>query len=162
MSHLAISVQNNLLNLSALTCFLLLFALTGFAQSHRTKVGDEETPVMREFRGVSIGMTTDEVRKKLGNPSDKGDEQDFFVLSDHETVQVVYDKTKKVMALSFDFSSGASDVPNPKAVFGSDVEAKADGSIYKLVRYPKAGYWLSYNRTAGDQGLTSLTFQRIE
>ena len=140
----------------------LLLAILGNAQGHRTKVGDDENPVMKEFRGVSIGMTADDVRKKLGNPTDKGDEQDFFVLSEHETVQVVYDKTHKVSALSFDFSSGARDVPDPKTVFGSDVEAKADGSIYKMVRYTKAGYWLSYNRTAGNQALTSLTFQRIE
>lgn len=132
------------------------------AQGHRTKVGDEENPVMREYRGVSIGMTADEVRKKLGDPTNKGTEQDFYVLTDHETVQVVYDKTQKVMTLSFDFSTGARDVPNPKAVFGADVEPKSDGSIYKMIWYRKAGYWVSYNRTAGDQGLISLTFQRID
>ena len=149
-----------------LRLFLLGLALvlpaTANAQGQRTKVGEDENPVMKEFRGVSIGMTADEVRKKLGSPTDKGEEQDFYVLSDHETVQVVYDKSHKVMALSFDFSNGASDVPNAKAVFGADVEAKADGSIYKMVRYRKAGYWVSYNRTAGTQALTSLTFQRID
>jgi hypothetical protein len=144
-----------------LTAASLLLTFAVSAQGHRTKVGEEQ-PVMREYRGVSINMTADEVRKKLGDPSDKGDEQDFFVLTDHETLQVVYDKSKKVMALSFDFSTGAREIPNPKSVFGADVEVKADGSIYKRVSYQKAGYWVSYNRTAGEQGLTSLTFQRIE
>jgi hypothetical protein len=107
-------------------------------------------------------MTADEVRKKLGNPSDKGEEQDFFVFSPNETAQVLYDKTRKAMAISFDYMTGAREVPTAKVVFGSDVEAKPDGSIYKMVRYPKAGYWLSYNRTAGNSPLTSITFQKIE
>lgn len=139
----------------------MLAAVVANAQTHKTRAGEDD-PVLKEFRGVSIGMTSDEVRKKLGNPSDKGDEQDFFVLSENETAQVVYDKAHKVMALSFDFMSGASEVPTPRVVFGTDVEAKPDGSIYKMVRYPKAGYWLSYNRTAGQQGLISVTFQRID
>jgi hypothetical protein len=141
---------------------VLGFTVVVSAQTHRTKVGDEEGPVMRDFRGIGIGMTADEVRKKLGDPSSKSDEQDFFVLGEFETVQVVYDKSHKAIALSFDFSSGAPNIPNPKAVFGSEITPKADGSMYKRVSYTKAGYWLSYNRTAGEQALTSLTFQRIE
>jgi hypothetical protein len=145
----------------------LLFLVTLFpaivVQGQKSSSAREEpAPFLTEFRGIGIGMTSDEVRKKLGAPSDKGDEQDFFVLNDNETVQVVYDKTHKVMALSFDFSRGARDVPTPKAVFGSDIEAKPDGSMYKMVRYPKAGYWLSYNRTSGAQGMTSVTFQKID
>jgi hypothetical protein len=137
-------------------------AITASAQTQKNKTSEDEGPTIREFRGVAIGMTADEVRKKLGNPSDKGEEQDFFVFNDNETAQVVYDKTHKVMALSFDFTSSAREIPNPKAIFGIEVEAKADGSCYKMVRYPKAGYWISYNRTAGNQALVSLTFQRID
>ena len=141
---------------------LVVVLLTGIGVQGQKATGDGESPAMREFRGVSIGMTAEEVRKKLGNPADKGEEQDFFIFNDNETAQVIYGKDKKVVALSFDFASGASDVPTPKSVFGSEVQAKADGSIYKRVSYPKAGYWLSYNRTAGEQAMTSLTFQRLE
>ena len=52
----------------------------------------------------------------------------------------LYDKaTRKVTAISIDFMNGASEVITPQQVFGADVEAKPDGSKYKLVRYPKAG-----------------------
>lgn len=149
---------------SLLALVVALTVVAASAQTQRTKAGggDDNGPAVREYRGVCIGMLADEVRKKLGNPSDKGEEQDFFVFSDNETAQIVYDKTKKVMALSFDFMTGAKDVPTPKALFGADIEAKADGSIYKMVRYTKAGYWLSYNRTAGATPLTSITFQKID
>ena len=49
-----------------------------------------------------------------------------------------------------------------KQILGSDLEAKADGSVYKMVRFPKAGYWLSYNRTGGAAPMTSITLQKIQ
>ena len=67
-----------------------------------------------------------------------------------------------MVTVSVDFLSGATGVPVAKAVIGSDIEAKPDGSMYKMVRYPKAGYWVSFSRTAGDSPLTSVTIQKIE
>ena len=123
----------------------------------------DEEPVFLEYRGVKIGWLADEVRKKLGNPANKGDEQDFYVFSEaKETCQVLYDKaTKKVTAISIDFMNGASEIITPQQVFGADVEAKPDGSKYKLVRYPKAGFWVSYSRTAGDSPIITVTIQQI-
>lgn len=124
--------------------------------------GDEDAPVFHQYRNVRIGMSTEEVRKALNNPTDKSDEQDFFVFSENETAQVFYDKSKKVFAISVNFLNGAPDIPTPKAVFGSELSAKPDGSMYKLVRYPKAGCWVSFSKTAGDSPLVTVTLQRIE
>ena len=122
--------------------------------------GDE--PLFHEYRNVRIGMTSDEVRKTLNNPSDKSDEQDFFVFSENENAQVFYDKSKKVFAISVNFLNGAQGIPTPKAVFGSELQAKSDGSMYKMVRYPKAGCWVSFSKTAGDSPLVTVTLQKIE
>jgi len=124
--------------------------------------GDDENPLFREYRGIQIGMTADETRKKLGNPKDKADDQDIYFFGEKESAQIVYDKAHKVSVLSVDFLNGATGVPTPKSVFGDDVAAKPDGSIYKMIRYKKAGYWVSYNRTAGDSPMISITIQRIE
>jgi len=122
----------------------------------------DDSPLFHEYRGVQLGMVADDVRKKLGDPKDKGDEQDFFVFNDTETVQIVYDKTHKVITISADFMNPSSKVLTAKEVFGSELDAKADGSVYKMVRYPKAGYWLSYNRTGGASPLTTITLQKIQ
>jgi hypothetical protein len=122
----------------------------------------ESQPLFAEFKGVRIGMTTEEARKKLGSPRDKGDEQDFYVFNDTQAVQVFYDKTAKVTAISIDYMSGATGIPLPKEILGSDAETKADGSVYKLVRYPKAGFWVSYSRTAGASPTVTVTMQKIE
>jgi hypothetical protein len=146
----------------------LVFAVTSAgAQTQRKAVaaapaGDEESSMFKDYRGVQLGMTTEEVRKKLGDPKDKSDEQDFFVFNDNETAQIVYDKTKKVITISADYLTAGAAVPTAKQVFGSEVEAKADGAIYKLLRFTKSGYWLSYNRTGGASPLTTVTLQKIQ
>jgi len=123
---------------------------------------EDESPMFHEYRGIQIGSLADEVRKKLGSPADKSTEQDFFVFNEKETAQVLYDKSGKVTAISVDFLVGANGVLTPKQLFGGEIEAKPDGSMYKMVRYPKAGCWLSYNRTAGNQPLVTVTLQKIE
>jgi len=123
---------------------------------------DDDSVAFRNYRGIQLGMLADEVRKKLGDPRDKGDEQDFFIFGETETAQIVYDKTHKVVTISADFLTAGTTVPTCKQVFGAEVEAKADGSVYKMVRFPKAGYWLSYNRTSGNSPLTTVTLQKIQ
>lgn len=146
----------------AATTLLLLSAGSAPAQRKTAATVEEDLTTFKEYRGVQLGMTSDEVRKKLGSPKDKGDEQDFFVFGDNESAQIVYDATHKVITISADFLSTGATVPTCKQVFGSEAEAKADGSIYKMVRYPKAGYWLSYNRTGGASPMTSVTLQKIQ
>lgn len=145
----------------------LLLPLTGLnAQAPRkvsaTAHAEEELTVFKDYRGVQLGMTADEVRKKLGDPRDKGEEQDFFMFNDTETAQIVYDKLRKVITISADFLNTGSTVPTAKQVFGSEVAPKADGSVYRMVRFPKAGYWVSFNRTSGDAPLTTVTLQKIQ
>lgn len=131
------------------------------AQKGPNAKGDE--PVFLDYRGVKIGWLADEVRKKLGSPANKGDEQDFYVFNEKETCQIFYDKaTSKVTAISVDFMNGATQVITPQQVFGEDIEAKADGSKSRLVRYPKAGFWVSYNKTAGDSPLITVTIQKMQ
>ena len=152
---------------SAIVCVMVLVgaALSFFMAASSTqaqqKANQVEPAAFQDYRGIQLGMLADEVRKKLGNPKDKGDEQDFYIFGDNETAQIVYDKTHKVITISADFLTGGTSVPTAKQVFGAEVEAKADGSVYKLVRFPKAGYWVSFNRTGGNSPMTSVTLQKI-
>ena len=138
----------------------LISAVTCLAQ--RPKAQDDSAPLFADFKGVRIGMTAEEARKKLGSPRDKADDQDFYVFDDTQAVQIYYDKAKTVSAISIDYMSGASGIPAPKDVIGGEPDAKADGSSYKMVRYPKAGYWVSYSKTAGASPTITITMQKIE
>ena len=117
-------------------------------------------PVFTDYRGVKIGMTTEEVRTKLDRLK-QGDRQDFLVFSEHESAQIYYDDKGKVTAISIDYFGDNIKAPSPEAVLGAALDAKADGSIYQLNRYPQAGYWVSYNRTAGDKPIVTITVQKM-
>lgn len=119
-------------------------------------------PVFKEYRGVEIGMTTDDVRSKLADYlKSKSDGEDLFVFSGGETAVVYYDADRKVTAVSVDFPAKSAKAPAAKDVLGEDVQAKDDGSMYSLVRYPDAGYWVAYSRTAGDSPLVTVTIQKM-
>ena len=165
MTHHFRTLGSLIVNALLLVAVVLVLSATALAQTTRRApaAAPDESPMFQEYRGVQIGWLADDVRKKLGNPADKGDEQDFFVFGEKETAQILYDKaTHKVTAISVDFMSGASDVITPQQVFGADFETKPDGSKHKLVRYPKAGYWVSYSRTAGDTPIVTVTMQKMQ
>lgn len=127
----------------------------------QTGGGDKKAdkPLYIDYKGVQIGMAAGDVRKKLGEPKDKSDVQDLFMFSEKETAQVFYDNGK-VMAVSVSYF-GMKSAPLPKVVLGMDIEAKPDGGMYKMIRYPDAGYWVSYSRTSGDDPLVTVTMQKI-
>ena len=129
------------------------------ATSSASSAGTQSAPVFKDYRGVSIGMSAEQVRAKLEGLN-KGEDQDFLFLSDRESAQIYYDKQGKVIAISVDYFGGGT-APAPDAVLGVALEAKADGSMYRLNRYPDQGYWVSYNRTAGEKPIVTVTVQKM-
>lgn len=138
---------------------LLAFAALCLAAS-AARAQDDKQPPFHEYKGVTIGMTTDDARQKLGSPADKSDAQDVYNFGDNESAMVYYDGGK-VSAIALMFMNGAKAAPAPKLIFGSDIEAKPDGSLYKMVRYEKAGYFVAYTRTPGDSPMVTITIQKI-
>ena len=147
--------------LIALAILVVASASVAAAQRASDKKAADK-PLFIEYKGVSIGMGMDEARKKLGEPTDKSDVQDFFVFSEKESCQVYYDKVHKVMAVSINYVGDGSGAPLPKVVLGTEIETKADGAMYKMIRYPDSGYWVSYNKTGGEDPLVTVTMQKIQ
>ena len=136
-------------------------AAAGSGYSGPTAKPSPGTARKYEYKGIWIGMTTDAVRTKLGNPKDKADTQDMYVFSETESVLFYYDPGHQVSAIMVTFSGDLKSAPTVKDVFGEDVPAKPDGSIFKMERYPKEGYWMSYNRTAGTDAAVMIAVQKI-
>ena len=119
-------------------------------------------PVLTDYKGIKIGTTADEVREKLGKA--KIDDKDgFFYDSDDEMIQIRLDADKKVRFMAVTFTDKNENTPKYADVFGADapISAKPDGSIYSLVRYPEAGYWVAYSRTAGEKPTVTVTMQKL-
>ncbi|HEX7332765.1 MAG TPA: hypothetical protein VF290_14775 [Pyrinomonadaceae bacterium] len=117
-------------------------------------------PAFKDFKGVRIGMSADEVAEKLGEPAVKDENEGVFLISDVEMVQVLY-KAGGVSAISVTYSAEHTNPPTPLAILGEDVAADADGRIYKLIRYPESGYWVAYSRTAGSAPVVSVTINKM-
>jgi hypothetical protein len=149
-----------LLPLAAVLC-LSIFHAAAYAQTTKTSAKEDE-PCFSDYRGVAIGMSIDDARKKLGEPKEKADEMDIFNFGDKESAQIYYDKkSMKVTAISVDYL-GETGAPECKKVTGGDAVTRADGSKFKLVRYQKYGYWVSYNRTAGNTPIVTVTMQKMQ
>ena len=129
--------------------------------TNKTAAATSPQPSLRDYKGVTIGMSSDEARNKLDHLRDKGKDQDYYVFSDTESAQVFYDKAGNVTCVSIDFRGRGSNPPTPMEVLGNNLQPKADGSMYELKRYPKAGYWVAYNRTAGNDPTVTITMQKM-
>ena len=143
--------------------FLLLvfcfFVISANAQNSNKKV----LPVWQSYKGIQIGMTADEVRAKLGAAKSEDETGFFYIFSETENAQFLLDKDKKVRTVSVVFT--ADNIASPKFadVFGNtaEMEAKPDGSIFKMVRYEDAGYWVSYSRMAGEKAMVVVMIQKM-
>lgn len=157
----------------AILATLFLFGLTGYAQTTETQPAPtpEMTtvksaavvlqPVLIEYKAVKIGTTADEVRDKLGKARIDDKDGFFYRFSDEEVAQIRLDKDKKVRVLVVTYSG--ENAPKFSDVFGTEMkeEAKPDGAVYKLVRYPEADYWVAYSRTAGEKPTVTVTMQKM-
>jgi hypothetical protein len=133
------------------------------SESPRTVTEEAATaPVMRDYRGIKIGMTADEVKDKLGKPRVSDETGYFYALSDTESVQIVFDADKTVRVISAMYSKGEK-APEYKDVFGKDatIASQPDGSIYNRAQYPQAGYVVVYSRSAGDNPMIVITLQEL-
>ena len=107
-------------------------------------------------------MTSADVRTKLGKPADQSDAEDDFTFSDTESARIFYDQNKAVRVISIMYTGDLKSAPGAKAIIGTDIEAKPDGGLHKTVQYPKAGFWISYVRTGGDDAIVIVTIQKMD
>jgi hypothetical protein len=156
-----LNVTRRSLTLSLLALCVAALAAAAPARA-QNKPDKQHEPPFHEYKGVRLGMAADEARRLLGNPADKDDKQDFYSFSESETAQIFYDAQKKVFAISVIYIGAGSGVPTARAVLGTDVEAKPDGSMHQRLDFPKAQCWVAYSRTSGDAPLITITLQKKE
>jgi hypothetical protein len=162
--------------LVALIMFLLLWMsvttfgqTTGNTQNAMAQTVTEKKPeavvkpVLQNYRDITIGMTDKEAREKLGKPEIADEQSIYYKFNEEESVQLMLDQDKKVRIVSMMYFDKNSKAPKPADIFGADVQVtpNTDGSIYKMIRYPDAGYVVVYSRTAGDSPMVVITMQKI-
>jgi len=141
---------------------LLLVGATAYGQRPRgavTNLSATQQPLFSEYKGIRLGMTASEVRAKLGDPTLKADDQDYYVISQTESAQFAYDKAQKVVTISIDYTGSGS--PDYRNVVGAAIDEKEDGALYKMVRYEAQRLWVSYSRSSGASPTVTITIQKM-
>ena len=123
-------------------------------------VAKGQQPIYGEYRGVRIGMTAVDVRTKLGEPVMKSAEQDYFVISPSETVQIAY-QAEKVVTISTDYTGGAG-APDYKSVVGDNLLQRPDGSMFSMVIHNAQGFWVTYNKSASTVPVVTITIGKMK
>jgi outer membrane protein assembly factor BamE (lipoprotein component of BamABCDE complex) len=146
--------------ISTLVMTMSVCVVTARAQTQKaSNAQPTQQPLYSDYKGVRLGMTAQEVRAKLGKPAMAAEDQDYYIISQTETVQIAYDAAHKVKAISVDFLEGIG-APDYKAVVGPDIETSPDGSMHKMVFYESLGFWVSYSRSVSGVPTVSITIQR--
>lgn len=136
------------------------------AQAKKAKAAfsnEESTqqPLYSQYKGVRLGMTAEEARAKLGTPTLKDNDQDYYMFSENESAQIVYDASHKVVTISVDYTGGIG-APDPKTVVVGELEQSPNGSMYRVMRYESLGFWVSYNRATGTVPTVTITIQKLQ
>jgi hypothetical protein len=150
-------------NYYILPAALIIFILSICGTAQRTATSPvAAAKTFTAYKGVGLGLTADEARTKLGSPKEKGDTSDLYIFSDNESAQIYYDPTHKVNAVMITYTgSEVKNAPTAKDIFGEEVAPNAEGTIFKMERYPKAGYWISYTRTSGSDAMVNIAMQKM-
>lgn len=145
--------------LGALLLLLLGVLAKGQTDTKAKVAANAHAPVQqslyREYRGVRLGMTATETRAKLGEPSLKSDEQDFYILSANETAQIAY-IGGKVVTISTDYLGGAG-APDYRSIVGEGLLQRPDGSTFRMVLNDAERFWVSYNKSAAVVATVTIT-----
>ena len=117
-------------------------------------------PAMTEVRNVGIGATADALKQAWGKPEVEDATGFIYEFSAKEMAQVAIDTDKKVDTIAVTYKDGTG-APKAEEVFGpgEKIERKSNGSVYHMVRYTEAGYWVSYF-SQGDGKAVIITYKK--
>ena len=163
------SVGTAIVNIGGLIFFLigvlLLVSLIAIVANGQKTLGTRapnahaqvQQPLYRGYRGVGLDMTAADVRAKLGEPSFKSDELDFFIVSANETAQIAYNASHRVMTISTDYAGGIG-APDYRSVVGDGLLVqRPDGSAFRMVMYDSERFWVSYNKSVTAVPVVTIT-----
>ena len=126
--------------------------------SPNTATMPQDAKVMREFRGVKLGLKSDAVRTALGKPESASEEREEYKLSDDDTLTVHYD-SGAVKAIQIRFTS-AKNAPSWKDVVGNtEIQQNENGSKFARVVVTADSFWVSMYQSK-DGTITSITISR--
>lgn len=126
--------------------------------SFKAQTATLQSKLMREYKGVRLGMKPEEVQAALGKPENKTDSSEEFKLGGDDTLTVYYEGgTVKTISLLF---TEAKNAPAWTEVVGNaEVKEQPNGAKVARVENAEEKFWISmYQNKSGT--MTTITISR--
>jgi hypothetical protein len=117
-----------------------------------------QAKVMREYKGVKLGMKRDDVKTAMGNPATSTDNSDDFKLTDDDTMTVHYENGE-VRAIQLSFLNPEHAPAWNDVVGDAEVNELANGAKTARKTLEAEKFWVSIYQTK-DKSSTRITISR--
>ncbi len=150
--------MNRLLKVTIALGVAISFALCARSVESATAGRAAQNKVMREFKGVKLGLKRDAVRAAMGNPENSSDASEDFKLVGDDTMTVHYDNGE-VRAIQLAFLD-PKNAPAWKDVVGdAEVNELANGAKTARKTVEAEKFWVSIYQSK-DGSTTRITISR--
>jgi hypothetical protein len=111
--------------------------LSAKAQQPQLPIQQEQTPsqialpslpVLREYRGIKLGMNREQVKDAMDKPSQTSKDWDEFKLKDNDLMTVRYDEQGAVKTIQLYFTDAARAPEWEKTIGSAEIQQKPNGS----------------------------------
>jgi hypothetical protein len=117
-----------------------------------------EPKVMREYRGIKLGLKSTEVRAALGKPESASDNRDEYKIGGEDLLTVHYDNGV-VRAIQLYFTD-AKNAPSWAEVVGdAEIKENENGAKQARVIVSKENFWVSMFQNK-EKTVTTITISR--
>jgi nitrous oxide reductase accessory protein NosL len=114
--------------------------------------------VMRDYKGIILGMKRDEVRAKMGKIEFKEDGKDRFIIRDDDRL-IVYYEGEQVKAIQL-YINDAKNAPNWTDVVGNaEIVQMENGAKRARYEVGEENFWVSMYQSK-DGAITTITISR--
>jgi hypothetical protein len=116
------------------------------------------TKCMREFRGVKLGLKTDEVRAALGKPETSADSRDEYKLGGDDLMTVYYEGGL-VKAIQLYFANSKNVPAWAEVVGNTEIKQNDNGSKHARLVVGEENFWVAMFQNKGAT-ITTITISR--
>lgn len=150
--------MNRLLKVAIALCVAGSFALCAQSVQSAGAGYTTQNKVLREYKGVKLGLKRDEVKAAMGTPESSTDTSDDFKLTGDDTMTVHYDNGEvKAIQLAF---LDPKNAPAWKDVVGdAEVNELPSGAKNARKTMEAEKFWVSFYQTK-DGTTTRITISR--
>jgi hypothetical protein len=165
-SHEGVSGMNRpwkMVVVLGLSCSLSLLAERGSAAtvakpSPANDNATQASKVLREYKGIKLGLKREQVRAALGPPESSGEDSDDFKLTGEDTMTVRYENGE-VKAIQLAFLDAKNAPAWPEVVGDAEITELANGAKTARKMLPEEKCWVAiYQNKEGT--VTRITISR--